>query len=111
MHRRRRDGSGRGACLGPRASADIADGGKAAVIMSAPIADVPANTPAVASRARTVAVLAKPESCVACGTCVETCPRDAITLEETAVIDPRLCNGCGMCVTDCAYGALALSKV
>ncbi len=111
MHKRRRDGSGRGACLGPRAGAGIADGGTAAVIVSAPVADAPANAPDVVSRARTVAIVAEPESCVACGTCVEKCPREAITLEETAVIDPTLCNGCGMCVTDCSHGALALSEV
>ena len=111
MHKRRRDGSGRGACLSPHAGADIADGGTAAVIVSAPVVDVPVNAPVVASRARTVAVVAEPESCVACGTCVDTCPQDAVTLEETAVIDPRLCNGCGVCVTDRSCGALALSKV
>jgi ferredoxin len=109
--RRRRDGSGRGACLGPHAGAGVTDSGTAAVIASAPVADVPANAPAVVSRTRTVAIVVKPESCIACGTCVDTCPRDAITLEERAVIDPKLCNGCGMCVSDCSYGALALAEV
>jgi NAD-dependent dihydropyrimidine dehydrogenase PreA subunit len=58
-----------------------------------------------------VAIVAKPESCIACGTCVDTCPRGAIAVEEIAVIDPSLCNGCGLCVSDCSYGALALSEV
>jgi indolepyruvate ferredoxin oxidoreductase alpha subunit len=111
MHQRRRDGRGRGECLGPGAGADIRDSSTAAVIASAPVADVPAHVPAVASRGRTVATVARPESCIACGTCVETCRRDAITLHETAVIDPGLCNGCGMCVNDCSYGALALAEV
>ena len=111
MRRRRRDGSGRGACLDPHTGADITDSGTAAVIASAPVADVPANAATVVSRARMVAIVAEPESCIACGTCVETCPRGAITVEEIAVIDPQLCNGCGMCVDDCSYGALALSEV
>ena len=81
----------------------------AAVIAPAPVADMPASAPAFATRARTVAVVAKPGSCIACGTCVDTCLRGAITLEETAVIDPELCNGCGLCVNDCSYGALALA--
>ncbi|HET6476739.1 MAG TPA: 4Fe-4S binding protein [Thermoleophilia bacterium] len=111
MRRRRRDGSGRGACLDPHAGAAITDSGTAAVIASAPVADVPAHAAAVVSRGRTVAIVAEPESCIACGTCVETCPRGAITVEEIAAIDPQLCNGCGMCIDDCSYGALALSEV
>jgi NAD-dependent dihydropyrimidine dehydrogenase PreA subunit len=111
MRQRRRDGSGRGACLGPHAGTDITDSGTAAVIASAPVADTPANAPAVVCRARTVAVVAKPGACIACGTCVETCPRDAVTLDETAVIDPDACTGCGMCVDDCSYGALALAEI
>jgi len=115
MRRRRRDGSGRGRgeSLGPGTGADIRvrDSVTAAVIASAPVADTPVNAPAVVSRARTVAIVAKPESCIACGDCVETCPRGAITLDETAVIDAGICTGCGLCVSDCAYGALALAEV
>jgi ferredoxin len=111
MRQRRRDGSGRIACLGPHTGAETTDSGTAAVIPPAPVADTPVNAPAVVPQARTVAVVARPESCIACGTCVETCPRDAITLREAAVIDPRLCNGCGLCVNDCSYGALALSEI
>ena len=111
MRRRHRDGSGRGASLSPPAGAGITDDGTAAVIASAPVADAPTKAPAVVRQARIVAIVAKPGSCIACGTCVETCLRDAITLEETAVIDARLCNGCGLCVSDCSYGALALSEV
>ena len=91
--------------------ADLTNGVATAVTAPAPVADVPAGAPAVVARVRTVAVVAKPASCIACGTCVDTCPRGAITLEETAVIDPQLCNGCGLCVNDCSYGALALTEV
>jgi len=111
MLRRRRDGSGRGACLSPHTGAGITDRATAALIGPASGTDGPAHAPAVASPARTVAIVADPESCIACGTCVETCPRDAITLDETAVIDASICTGCGLCVSDCAYGALALAEV
>jgi ferredoxin len=111
MRQRRRDGSGRGASLSPGSGTDIMDSVTTAVIAPPPVADVPTSAPAVVARARTVAIVAKPGSCIACGTCVETCPRGAITLEETAVIDPQLCNGCGLCINDCSYGALALAEV
>lgn len=112
MRLRRRDGSGRGASLGPHSGADATDSRPAAIVAPVPVVeDVPAHTPAVVSRARTVAIVAEPESCIACGACVDACPRGAIALEETAVIDPRLCNGCGICTNECSYGALALVEV
>ena len=109
--RHRHDGSGRGACLGPNTGADGKNDTTAGAIATAPVAAAPANKPAGASRARMVAIIAAPESCLACGTCVDACRRGAITLAETAVVDPKLCTGCGICVDDCAYGALALTEV
>jgi NAD-dependent dihydropyrimidine dehydrogenase PreA subunit len=95
----------------PPAGAGFTDRATAALIGSASGANGPANAPAVASGARAVAVVARPESCTACGTCVQTCLKDAITLGETAVIDASSCTGCGLCVSDCANGALALAEV
>jgi ferredoxin len=57
------------------------------------------------------AVLAEPNSCSACGDCVDACARQAITLEETAVIDARRCTGCGRCIDACPQSALALVEV
>jgi ferredoxin len=36
------------------------------------------------------------EECVSCGTCVEECPEEAITLddEEIAVVNKEKCNEC-----------------
>jgi uncharacterized Fe-S center protein len=44
--------------------------------------------------------------CIACGTCVLSCPSDAITVGEVANIDKDTCIGCGMCVVACKYGAI-----
>ena len=45
-------------------------------------------------------------SCISCGMCVRTCPKKAITLEDTPngsipVIDYSKCVGCGLCTTKC----------
>ena len=49
-----------------------------------------------------------PETCQACGTCVEHCQYDAISMKyypevdaERAYVDPELCRGCGCCVIHC----------
>ncbi len=111
MRQRRRDGSGRGACLSPSAGAGVTDCATATLIGQASGANGAAATaPAVVSRAQTVAIV-DPESCIACGTCVDACPQDAIALGETAVIDASICTGCGLCVSGCANGALALAGV
>jgi ferredoxin len=111
MRRRRRDGSRRRVRLSPPAGAIITDRATAALIDSTSAASGSANAPAVASGAHTVAVVARPGSCTACGTCVEACLQDAITLGDTAVIDASICTGCGLCVSDCANGALAFAEV
>ena len=48
----------------------------------------------------------KEATCIACGTCAEWCPEDAIAVEETARIDNERCIGCGECVTVCPVGAV-----
>ena len=47
------------------------------------------------------------ESCTACGMCEETCPMDAVAMDD-AVIDPEKCIGCGLCVAACPVGAITL---
>lgn len=41
--------------------------------------------------------------CVACGCCVKTCPRGAVTIHKGiyARIDKTLCVGCGLCAKSC----------
>ncbi len=54
---------------------------------------------------------AKPEisvkECTGCGTCVEWCPQEAITLNnELALIDSGKCIGCGECLAMCRFNAV-----
>ena len=47
------------------------------------------------------------DSCTSCGSCVDSCPADAISEGETQyVIDPDTCIDCGSCVDACPVGAI-----
>ncbi|HID26941.1 MAG TPA: 4Fe-4S dicluster domain-containing protein [Methanosarcinales archaeon] len=52
------------------------------------------------------------EECTGCGTCVEDCPVEAITLndEDIAVIDEDTCTDCGTCVDVCPTSAISLEE-
>jgi electron transport complex protein RnfB len=51
-----------------------------------------------------------PELCNGCGTCVDRCPIDAITLsdEEISEINLDRCVGCGLCISTCKTEAMTL---
>ena len=50
------------------------------------------------------------DACAGCGICVDTCPHQAIHLEEgIAVIDGEICAGCGACAEACPREAISLS--
>jgi len=52
-----------------------------------------------------------PGICSGCGTCVERCQMDAITLPNgTAELHQERCIGCGLCVSTCETGALTLTR-
>ena len=51
------------------------------------------------------------DACAGCGTCLERCPMDAISLPDGAAeIDLERCIGCGLCTTTCPSDALSLSR-
>ncbi|MEA1928362.1 MAG: DUF362 domain-containing protein [Candidatus Auribacterota bacterium] len=52
----------------------------------------------------------KEDKCVACGTCRDYCPVNAITQkgEDKARINHRQCIGCGECIAVCPVGAIPI---
>ncbi len=48
------------------------------------------------------------DECVACGSCLEVCPTEAIIEgEEKYSIDPEKCTDCGACVEVCPTDAIS----
>jgi pyruvate formate lyase activating enzyme len=46
--------------------------------------------------------------CVACDTCINACPEDALDRKNPFFIDRNRCTLCGICVENCPSGALSL---
>ena len=46
------------------------------------------------------------EECTGCGSCIDSCPTDAISEGEIYVIDAELCTDCGDCVDTCHVEAI-----
>lgn len=47
------------------------------------------------------------KECTGCGTCLESCPAGAITMQgQVARIDPELCTLCGSCSDVCPQNAI-----
>ncbi|MDN5348284.1 MAG: hypothetical protein PWP65_1848 [Clostridia bacterium] len=55
-----------------------------------------------------MAAVVDKELCTGCGTCAESCPNEAITVDDVAVIDEDACVECGVCVDECPNGAISL---
>jgi MinD superfamily P-loop ATPase len=49
------------------------------------------------------------EQCSGCGTC-DLCQFEAVSLAETAAIDPLACEGCGVCAHFCPEDAIILDE-
>ncbi|MFX1449375.1 MAG: ATP-binding protein [Promethearchaeota archaeon] len=48
--------------------------------------------------------------CTGCGTCADRCPMDAITIEDTSIVNRDRCIGCGVCVPTCPSDAIHLKN-
>lgn len=46
------------------------------------------------------------EDCVACGSCIDECPVEAISAGDIYSIDPEKCSDCGTCADACPTGAI-----
>ncbi len=47
--------------------------------------------------------------CTGCGSCVEACPLEAMTLTDgLAAADPEACVECGVCMEACPNDAISL---
>ena len=53
-----------------------------------------------------------PERCVACETCIERCPPEALSMGEAnvPVVNTDRCFGCGVCATGCPEDAIAMEN-
>lgn len=49
-------------------------------------------------------------NCNSCGICADACPFDAISVENTAVIDWNRCMGCGVCTSKCPSESITLVR-
>ena len=50
-------------------------------------------------------------ACDACGTCVDSCPTEALSMvEEVVCINAETCIDCGVCVDGCPVHALSLEE-
>ena len=50
-----------------------------------------------------------PDKCTGCGSCVDVCPVEAVSLnDDVAVIDEDTCTECGLCVDECPNDAISL---
>lgn len=50
------------------------------------------------------------DECVGCGTCVDECPAEAISMndQDIAIVAVAKCTDCGMCVDVCPTEAIAM---
>ena len=105
---RRRDGSGRLESTATSPAGADARAVSSPAWTAAPVA-APARPAQIAvADALGVARLTDADACIACGICVDVCPRSAIELDDLPEIHEDLCGGCGECVEACPRAALTL---
>jgi ferredoxin len=68
------------------------------------------DNPKAIARANYISSVDK-DLCIACGTCVERCKFDAITVDDFAQIDIDKCVGCGLCAVTCPEDAIIMKHL
>ena len=63
------------------------------------------------TRCRKMTAVIDQERCLLCGLCVDVCPEQAISMDDTVAIDPSKCTGCGSCVDECPNDSISLSEM
>ena len=59
------------------------------------------------SRIITMVAVVDADKCTGCETCVDTCPSEAISMEDgIAVVDADMCVDCEACVDECPAEAI-----
>ncbi|HBX70167.1 MAG TPA: glycyl-radical enzyme activating protein [Chloroflexi bacterium] len=61
------------------------------------------------SQPRHPVLLYRANRCALCGTCVETCPQNGISINGVATTDRTKCDVCGECAEVCYHGAREVS--
>jgi NAD-dependent dihydropyrimidine dehydrogenase PreA subunit len=52
-----------------------------------------------------------PETCTGCESCVDTCPVEAISMQDdVAVVDAETCTDCESCVEVCPVEAISMQE-
>ncbi len=51
------------------------------------------------------------DTCNSCGSCIEICPVEAISMDEQAKVNSEACLGCGLCATVCPEDSIELKQV
>jgi len=68
------------------------------------------DNPRAIAKANYISTVDK-ELCAACGTCIERCKFDAITVNERAYIKTGKCVGCGLCAVTCPNDAITMERL
>ncbi len=56
-----------------------------------------------------MAVIIDAETCIGCTACIDTCPGNALKMEDDkAVVDADTCIDCGNCISACPVEAIKL---
>ncbi|MDZ7616030.1 MAG: 4Fe-4S binding protein [Patescibacteria group bacterium] len=56
-----------------------------------------------------MAAVVDSEKCTGCESCVDSCPLDAIEMQDNiAVVDADTCGDCGACVDSCPVEAITM---